>query len=83
MRRYRLLAGLHIGANADGQEVVFKAGDVVETSQNLLAFNGRNMAPKFELIDDVTNDNARLLERIRELEAQLLAEREARELATA
>lgn len=82
-RRYRVLSGLHICNDAEGREVTFKAGDVVETDQNLLGCNGRNVAPKFELIDDAGNENSALLERIRELEAQLAAEREARELATA
>lgn len=78
-RRYKLLFGRHI-CDIDGKEVTFEPGSVIETEQNLLLNNGINLSPKFELVDDGAAKESDLLERVRQLEAELAAEREAKEL---
>ena len=51
MPKYRLLAGKHIAGTPDGSERLYKPGDIIDTEENLLRLNGRNMPPKFEQVD--------------------------------
>ncbi len=57
--KYRLLAGMHIEGNPNqtdpckpGHDVVFRAGDIIDTKSDLLKFNCPGMPPKFERLHD-------------------------------
>ena len=52
--RYRLNRGTHIDNDpVTGKERVFKAGEIIETNQQLFKLNGGGeMMPKFEKLDD-------------------------------
>lgn len=83
VKRYKLLLGDHIGNDADGREVIYRPGMIIETDYDMLSYNGGGgKQPKFELIDDtdgmhsenqtLRDENEALKARLAELEANLV-----------
>jgi len=54
--KFKLTCGTHRQKNADGEMVVYRPGDIVETSENLAAtfpiVDVAKQTPRFVLVDD-------------------------------